>query len=297
MGQQIACLDFCVENNVVDKKESMAKQEAQTQQNQQNNAHKVEVNTEITAGDEEDNESNPTPEPHIQPKQPQNVQKVEANTDMKVADDWDDDNWNDDDNIGDIISMNTKNDAQDITRTDSLPPVLGAHISYNKLILNDSEDEPHAELTQYTICKNSDRPKSFISPDKDYGGLVLYQYDGETEWKLNGIDCKIGLILIKDSANLSKSSVGQIHGGLYKTFFNESVNEKIVASGFAYYNNKWVFKSRAFNLKTNEHIMRDSEVEWLKKALENWCAHGIETTKVSPSLNVYWQEKGPYIPK
>ena len=285
MGQQLACLDF--ENNKSEVHTNKPKSKEKIQIEQQQVVKPQMEQQQIKQPQIDQKSYNEPTEP------PEQEEQQDLNGNKKIGDDWDDDNWDDDDNMGDIVDIDT--DKQLLTRNDSLPPVLGAHISHNKL---DILDEPHAELAQYTICKDSDRPKNFISPEKDYGGLVLYQYDGETEWKLNGIDCKIGLILIKDSANLPESSVGQIHGGIYKHFFNESVNEKIVASGFAYYNKKWVFKSRAFNLKTNpnEHIMRDSEIEWLKKALQNWCDDGVEITNVSPSLNVYFQEKGPYVP-
>ena len=43
--------------------------------------------------------------------------------------------------------------------------------------------------------------------------------------------------------------------------------------------------------------MRDSEIEWLKKALQNYCEYGQKQTAIDPPLNLYIQDKGPYIPK
>ena len=213
------------------------------------------------------------------------------NTQPRLADDparINDDFWSDD-AIDDIKFKNTLPNLS-LQRQLSSQPLLGAYCSNNQLI---GIDKPDNLLKSYHICSKSDRPKSYDMPCKNYGGLVLYQYDNKTEWTLNGLQCKTGYILLRDSSNLPDSSIGQIHGGIYKSFFSQSCDSKLVASGFAYYENKWVFKSRAFNVDSNAHIMRESEIVWLKKALKQFCDYGTRTLHIQPPLNIYFVDKPP----
>ncbi len=100
-----------------------------------------------------------------------------------------------------------------------------------------------------------------------------------------------GYILLKESSTLPDSSLGQVHGGTYKAFFNQGVDSSVVASGFSYYKGEWRYTSRSFNLNGNDYQMRPTEIEWLKKAVRNWCEHGIQTTPVKPALNIYLKQK------
>ena len=151
--------------------------------------------------------------------------------------------------------------------------------------------QPDLILKSYHVSCESDRPKSYQNPEKNYGGLVLYQYNGKSDWTLNGIHCRTGYVILKDSTKLPNSSLGQIHGGTYKSVFGCGCDRKVVAAGFSHYNGEWKFKSGTFNLNCNKYEMRESEIKQLKKALRNWCDDGTQNTVIDPPLNVYITNK------
>eukprot|EP01084_Bolivina_argentea_P008951 16758_1 len=170
-------------------------------------------------------------------------------------------------------------------------PMQGAICTVGNHPMFSGFTSPDLKLKSYHVSCSSDRPASYDSPKKNYGGVVLYQRGGKSDWYLNGLHCQTGYILLKDSSGLPNSSLGQVHGGTYKAFFGQGVDESVVAAGFSYYNGKWRYNSGSFNLSCNGYSMRDNEIKWLEKALRNWCDYGIQTTEVKPPLNIYLQKK------
>ena len=152
------------------------------------------------------------------------------------------------------------------------------------------DGQPDLILKSYHVSCQSDRPKSYQNPGKNYGGLVLYQYDGKSKWELNNVHCRTGYVILKDSSKLPHSKLGQVHGAVYKSVFG-SCDGKVVASGFAYNTNHWGFTSGTFNLACNEYTMTQSEITYLKKALEKWCDDGTQNTYIEPPLNIYIKNK------
>ncbi|CAB4037898.1 Hypothetical predicted protein [Paramuricea clavata] len=81
-------------------------------------------------------------------------------------------------------------------------------------------------------------------PGHNYGGIIIYQYDGKSEWRTaNNTHCKSGYIVIQDSdsenVNQWRDEPGQVHGAVYRNAFSESVNDaKVVGEGFAVRNGK-----------------------------------------------------------
>jgi hypothetical protein len=107
--------------------------------------------------------------------------------------------------------------------------------------------------TMHISCKSDT-----YQPDHNYGGIIIYQYDGKSEWRTaNNTHCKSGYIVIQDSDSENvkqwRNEPGQIHGALYRNAFGESVNEaKVVGEGFAVRNGKskvekFEINSRVFN--------------------------------------------------
>ena len=128
----------------------------------------------------------------------------------------------------------------------------------------------------------------------NYGGIVLYAYNGKSEWYLNGIHCKSGYIIIKQTNidnELPKSSLGQIHGSIYKSLFGCGCDKNVVASGFAYINGKWRFKSASFNLNFNNYEMTTCEIKLLKTAIHNWRKYGIRNTTFNQDIFINIQKK------
>ena len=82
-------------------------------------------------------------------------------------------------------------------------------------------------------------------PDHNYAGVIIYQYDGKSEWRTaNNTHCKSGYIVIQDtdSENVKKwigKEPGAVHGAVYRNAFGESVSEvNVVGEGFALRNGK-----------------------------------------------------------
>lgn len=86
----------------------------------------------------------------------------------------------------------------------------------------------------------------------DYGtdmvGMALWSYQGKTDWRLNGVHCQTGYVYIKSSRNISHltSSMGQVHGKLYKHLFGQEP-DGVVATGFAIKDGEIRWSSYTFN--------------------------------------------------
>ena len=121
--------------------------------------------------------------------------------------------------------------------------------------------------------------------DHKYAGFILYAYDGKTDWRLNGIHCKTGYIVIRNTDNggpvdryRQGSSGGQIHRAVYKSVFGIDWDNKVVGEGFA-----WIDGEFAVNSFTSD-TSRDNTSEWMteegrkcvKEMLLKWKSAGQE---------------------
>ena len=86
----------------------------------------------------------------------------------------------------------------------------------------------------------------------DHIGLLIYLYNGQNEFTLNGHQCKRGQILICQKRNipgLSQAPAHEhtafasllIHEYLYEWYFNEKPNELFYGIGFSYEQGQWKF--------------------------------------------------------
>ena len=85
-------------------------------------------------------------------------------------------------------------------------------------------------------------------------GMVLWSYDGKREWTLNGVEVKSGYIYVKRYADIQHidSDQGMVHGKLYKSLFGEDPQGDLLATGFAFHDDKWQWFSRTFNIRSKE---------------------------------------------
>ncbi|CAF1095028.1 unnamed protein product [Didymodactylos carnosus] len=90
--------------------------------------------------------------------------------------------------------------------------------------------------------------------DKDIVGMIVYSYNGQSDFRLNGKHCTTGYILIKETKNIqhTHSNQGQVHGKLFKWFFDEEADEKFVGGGFALRQGKLIFHSGVFNARIKD---------------------------------------------
>ena len=118
---------------------------------------------------------------------------------------------------------------------------------------------------------------------KNYIGIILYQFEGKTTWTLNGIKCKSGYIYFQDASVLKNVPGSTMHGKAYYHLFQEThpTGEKLVASGFAYRDGKWLENSSTFNENDTpftDEIKRAgvTEMKVVKKAILEWTMNGCQ---------------------
>jgi hypothetical protein len=142
--------------------------------------------------------------------------------------------------------------------------------------------------TMHISCKSDT-----YQPDHNYGGIIIYQYDGKSEWTTaNNTHCKSGYIVIKDidSENVKKligKEPGQVHGAVYRNAFGESVNEaKVVGEGFAVRNGE----SKVEKFEINSGVLnnpKDSIHHDHRKRMHELSEHCVG------KIVEYWKTAGP----
>ena len=186
-----------------------------------------------------------------------------------------------------------------------------SYVLDSKNLLDNTNLAPLYKVKSYHVSCKSDKLKT-MSPKENYGGIVLYAYNGKTDWYLNDIHCKTGYIVIKKTKNikhLMKSSQGQIHGAVFDSVFkdNSLLGSLVslvwpptdmaltVGSGFAYYKGKWEYNSCVFNLKKDhfhksekkkDRIMGETEKQWVATAITNWVVNKQQNTLLPEPLYV-----------
>ena len=162
-------------------------------------------------------------------------------------------------------------------------------------------EDTYFKIKSYHVSCQSYRPKSYDCTE-NLGGIVLYAVDGETDWKKNGVHCKTGYIILKQTGkngeiydNYGKeeninSDVGMIHGGIYESVFAESPKKSnVIGSGFSRCNGEWKYRSYSFNQSNDDYHdtynkeMKKIESKWVAKAVKNWINNGQQTTIVNES--------------
>jgi len=120
----------------------------------------------------------------------------------------------------------------------------------------------------------------------DYAGFVLYSHDGMTDWRLNGIHCKTGYIVVRDTNSCSVAHIilfgnsqGQVHGAVYKSVFGEEVSDDTIGEGFAVRGGKFQWNSGVFNARNTVYhdgrrIASDQAKHSVAKVLAQWMDAG-----------------------
>jgi len=153
----------------------------------------------------------------------------------------------------------------------------------NYLTFTNAKNES-INVSSFHVSCQSDQLKN-IDGNSNMYGAVLYMYDNQHDWYLNGIHCKSGYIIIKNTESLKDAN----HGGLYKHFFNETLR-KIVGGGFAIYKGTLKFNSSNFNSckddgwHNEERAMSQYEKVAIQYALSNWMK-GIQNTSIKDIIS------------
>ncbi|CAF0980998.1 unnamed protein product [Adineta ricciae] len=95
-----------------------------------------------------------------------------------------------------------------------------------------------SRLTHFHICTGSD---GFNTNIDSYVGFLVFSYDNQSKFILNGHHCQRGDIVIKQMHNLHHVSSRGVYDTLFKWYYNRSLDEKFFGIGLLYSNKKWRF--------------------------------------------------------
>merc|ERR1712179_422002 len=154
------------------------------------------------------------------------------------------------------------------------------------MIVDGAGLEEDIHVPTFHVSCRSDKVEETVK--HNYIGFILYKYNNQTKWELNGVRCRSGYIYITNSANLPATPNSTAHGRAFAKLFSlkdlESLNKhisQVVASGFAFKKGVWEEKSSTFN--SNQKVFARSnnregveEMDLVKKAIRGWSREGSQ---------------------
>ena len=167
----------------------------------------------------------------------------------------------------------------------------------NKLIFKNKKGSKEICLQSFHMSCQSDK----LEIGKNYLGLVLYLYKGQTDWKLNGYHCKTGYILLKEDKNVLNDDCEETcHSQLYYWMFKQWPDKDVIGAGFGIkdggikfnsttYNADWTHKNTGNKCEFHdaERTCSDVEQKWIKLALRNW-KNGEQNTFIQEPNDICW---------
>eukprot|EP01084_Bolivina_argentea_P085142 153892_1 len=185
-------------------------------------------------------------------------------------------------------------------------------------ILDEKNDENNTDSKFMVRFSNKDNTESILVENcevsnysdlfdgDDMMGIIIYQYDGKTEWELNGIKCKSGFIYLCKSDklnNITSHPMNTMHACCYKYLFGVDPDyRKIVGAGCGFRNGIWKYNSSTFcapenrkkklaqhygtsDFKDNWHDddrgMHEIEKKLLDQAVTKWTKFSQEVKTIS----------------
>jgi len=187
---------------------------------------------------------------------------------------------------GKVISMNDL--AKEIRDTKRVDVTRCANISTGlqdypvRLTSQKNPARPMINIESVHISCSSD----VYNPNEDMTGLIIYSFDNQQDFRLNGHHCRAGYILIKLTKNLShiQSNQATVHGSLFKWFFGIEPDNRFVGAGFTLVGGTIKFNTSAFNAKHDDYhdeskVISANEIALIKTALNGFY------------INNKWQQK------
>jgi ubiquitin C len=115
-------------------------------------------------------------------------------------------------------------------------------------------------------------------------GFIVYGYNWQTDFRLNGKHCKTGYILIKktDAIKHVQTSQGTWFSRLFKWFFNEEISDNFIGTDFSFEMGQWKFNSYTRNNNLNGSQIKIVSVNYIEKEI-------IDTAVKRVYTNHQWQ--------
>eukprot|EP01084_Bolivina_argentea_P294869 507499_1 len=178
-------------------------------------------------------------------------------------------------------------------------------INQNQIIFSNNKSTEHIVMKSLHVSCRSHK----IDCKSNYIGLILYSYNKKNDWKLNGVHCKAGYIIIRKSkqllSDLENASVkfepDTKHSRLYYWLFKQLPDENIIGGGFGIQDGQIKFNSTTFNKNTSKknsgvqcvyhdayRVCHQLEEKWIKIALKNW-KNGEQNTFVEEPKDICWE--------
>ncbi|CAF2271037.1 unnamed protein product [Rotaria magnacalcarata] len=140
---------------------------------------------------------------------------------------------------------------------------------------------PYLNMNTIHISCSSDR----FDPYGNFVGMIVYGYNGQSDFYLNGRHCRAGYMLIKNVNSINRIPADTMHKKLFKCFFGIDLPSEFSGGGFAYQNGTWKHNSFSFNI--NADLYHDTQ-----KGM-----HQIEQQLVNAALNrLYINDQWFYSP-
>ncbi|CAF3447848.1 unnamed protein product [Rotaria sp. Silwood1] len=136
------------------------------------------------------------------------------------------------------------------------------------------------EMRSVHFSCSSDR----FDATSNFIGLIVYGYDWQTDFRLNGKHCKTGYILIKktDAIKHIQASQNTWFSRLFKWFFNEEISDRFVGTDFSFEAGEWKFNSYACKDNTKAYQTNMKGVNYVENEI-------LDTAMKRMYINHQWQ--------
>eukprot|EP01084_Bolivina_argentea_P229937 387956_1 len=169
--------------------------------------------------------------------------------------------------------------AQDVVNNKCLVKYSAARHSAQRLLQHSWFNDDDEKGVVYHMSDKSDKIKSNNEP---MIGIVLHKYDNNSRWRMSGIQCRHGYVILKLAKNIqhiSTTTTCTMHSKCYKSVFGLEPDNKLVARGFAFHNGTWKYRCRSLNGWDNNGTMDKLEQIRIQKVIASW-KKGIQNTVV-----------------
>ena len=136
--------------------------------------------------------------------------------------------------------------------------------------------------TIHISCKSD----TFEGKNHNYAGVIIYQYNGKTDWRTaNGTHCKSGYLVIQDTDSedvqqWTGKTDGVVHGPVYRNAFGEVNTSEVIGEGFAIQDGLFKVNSGVFNNPSGSEYhdeskqMSEISIYCIEKVVESWKKAG-----------------------